>query len=72
MLYAGPDLAAVLHALEVSEKTGHRWRNQCGGIESEEVRRLKGLAEIHKRLPEIVAARACGIRMLNHRNSKNW
>ena len=32
MLNAGQDLAAVLQALEVSEATYQRWRNQYGGM----------------------------------------
>lgn len=35
MLNAGQDLAAVLRALEVSEATYHRWRNQYGEMKSE-------------------------------------
>jgi putative transposase len=33
-LAAGKDLAAVLQALEVSEATLNRWRNQYGGMKS--------------------------------------
>ena len=36
MLNAGRDLAAVLQALEVSEQSYYRWRNQYGGMKSEE------------------------------------
>ncbi len=32
MLSDGPDPAAVCQALEVSEATFHRWRNQYGGM----------------------------------------
>jgi len=72
MLNAGQDLAAVLQTLEVSEGTSHRWRNQFGGMNSEEARRLKDLEEENKRLKEIVAEQALDIRMLKHVNSKNW
>lgn len=72
MLNAGQDLAAVLQTLEVSEGTDHRWRNQYGGMKSEEARRLKDLEEENKRLKEIVAEQALDIRMLKHVNSKNW
>jgi putative transposase len=37
MLNVGQDLAAVLQALEVSEATYHRWRNQYGGRKVEEI-----------------------------------
>ncbi|MBN72976.1 MAG: hypothetical protein CME32_27290 [Gimesia sp.] len=41
MLNAGKDLASVLQTLEVSESTYQRWRNQYGGMKSEEAKRLK-------------------------------
>lgn len=72
MLNAGQDLAAVLQALEVSEGTYHRWRNQYGGMKSEEARRLKELEEENRKLKEIVAEQALDIRMLQYVNSKNW
>ncbi|MCB0197869.1 MAG: transposase, partial [Anaerolineae bacterium] len=34
MLNAGQSMAAVLQALEVSESTFDRWRNQYGGMKS--------------------------------------
>ena len=39
MLNAGKDVAAVLQALEVSEATYLRWRNQYGGMKAEEAKR---------------------------------
>jgi len=72
ILKAGQNLAEVLQTLEVSEGTDHRWRNQYGGMKSEEARRLKDLEEENKRLKEIVAEQALDIRMLKHVNSKNW
>lgn len=72
MLNAGQDLAAVLQALEVSEATYHRWRNQYGGMKSEEAKRLKELEEENKKLKEIVAELTLDNRMLKHVASKNW
>lgn len=72
MLNAGKDLAAVLQALEVSEATFHRWRNQYGGMKSEEAKRLKQLEEENKRLKEIVAEKELDIRMLKHIAEGNW
>ena len=72
MLNAGQDLAAVLQALEVSEATYHRWRNQYGGMKSEEAKRLKLLEEENKRLKQIVADQALDLQMLKHINSGNW
>jgi transposase-like protein len=72
MLNAGQDLAAVLQALETSEASYNRWRNQYGGMKSEEAKRLKALEEENKKLKEIVAEQALDIKMLKYVNSKNW
>jgi hypothetical protein len=72
MLNAGKDQAAVLQALEVSEATYLRWRNQFGGMKAEEARRLKELEEENKRLKEIVAEQALDLRMLKHVAEGNW
>jgi putative transposase len=72
MLNAGQDLSAVLQALEVSETSYHRWRNQYGGMKSEEARRLKELEDENRKLKEIVADLTLDNRMLKHVASKNW
>jgi putative transposase len=72
MLNAGQDEAAVLQALEVSESTYLRWRNQYGGMKSEEARRLKELDDENKKLKLIVAEQALDIRMLKYVAEKNW
>ena len=72
MLNAGKDLAAVLQSLEVSEATWNRWRNQYGGMKSEEAKRLKQLEEENRRLKQIVAEKELDIQMLRHINSGNW
>ena len=55
MLNAGRDLAAVLQTLEVSEQTYYRWRNQYGGMKSEEAKRLKELESENARLKKLLA-----------------
>lgn len=72
MLNAGRDLAAVLQSLEVSEATFHRWRNQYGGMKSEEAKRLKELEDENRRLKQLVADQALDIQMLKYVTSKNW
>ena len=72
MLNAGKDLAAVLQALEISEQTYYRWRNQYGGMKSEEAKRLKQLEDENRRLKTIVAEQALDIAMLKHVASGNW
>ncbi len=72
MLAAGKDLAAVLQALEVSEATLARWRNQYGGMKSEEAKRLKLLEEENARLKKLVAELSLDIAMLKEVASGNW
>ncbi|MFN9717060.1 MAG: transposase [Planctomycetota bacterium] len=55
MLNSGKDLAAVLQTLEVCEATCHRWRNQFGGMKSEEAKRLKELDIENARLKRLLA-----------------
>ena len=72
MLNAGKDLAAVLQALEVSESTYLRWRNQYGGMKAEEAKRLKLLEDENRRLKEIVAELTLDNKMLKHVAEGNW
>ena len=64
MLNAGKDLANVLQALEVSESSYLRWKNQYGGMKSEEALRLKKLEDENRRLKQLVADQALDIQML--------
>ena len=55
MLSEGKEIAAVCQALEVSEATFHRWRNQYGGMKANEAKRLKELQIENGRLKKAVA-----------------
>jgi putative transposase len=55
MLAAGKTIGQVCQALEVSEQTFHRWRNQYGGMKAEEAKRLKELEQQNKRLKKLLA-----------------
>jgi transposase-like protein len=55
MLAAEKTLGQVCQALEISEQTFHRWRNQYGGMKSEEAKRLKELEDENKRLKKLLA-----------------
>jgi putative transposase len=54
-LTAGQSIAQVCQALEVSEATYHRWRNQYGGMKAREAKRLKELEKENARLKKLVA-----------------
>jgi transposase-like protein len=55
MMASGKTIGQVCQTLEVSEQTFHRWRNQYGGMKSEEAKRLKELDEENKRLKKLLA-----------------
>jgi putative transposase len=55
MLNSGKDLAVVLQALEVSESSYLRWKNQYSWMKSEEAVRLKKLEDENRRLKQLVA-----------------
>lgn len=60
MLAAGRSIAQVIQALGVSEQTFNRWRNQYGGMKSEEARRLKELEIENARLPDDLGDASAG------------
>jgi len=55
MLGEGKTAAEAAKALEVSENTFHRWRNQYGGMKAEDVKELKELRRENQTLKRIVA-----------------
>jgi len=55
MLAAGKTIGQACQALEISEQTFHRWRNQYGGMKAEEAKRLKELDTENKRLKKLLA-----------------
>ena len=55
MLSEGKTAGEAAKALEVSEQTLHRWRNQYGGMKADDARRLKELETENGRLKKAVA-----------------
>lgn len=72
LLNAGKSLGEVLQVLEVSEATYHRWRNQYGGMKSQEARRLKELEQENARLKKLLAEAELDKAMLKELASGNW
>ncbi len=68
MLASGKTVAQVIQHLTVSEQTYHRWRNQFGGMKSEEAKRLKELEVENARLKRVVANQAIDISILKEAN----
>ena len=61
LLGEGKTVPEVARALEVSENTYHRWRNQFGGMKADDAKRLKELERENARLKRIVANQALDI-----------
>jgi putative transposase len=72
LLGEGMELPEVFKALEVSEQTFYRWRNQFGGMKADDVKRLKELEAENARLKRIVADQALNIAALNEVSKGNW
>ncbi len=72
MLSNGKDIAAVCQALEVSETTFHRWRNQYGGMKVNEAKRLKELEIENRRLKKAVADLTLDKQILEEVTKGNW
>ena len=72
MLGEGKTIAEAAKALEVSEPTYHRWRNQYGGMKADDAKRLKELERENARLKRIVANQALDIDGLKEIAKGNW
>ena len=55
MLGEGKKVPEVAKALEISENTFHRWRNQYGGMKADDIKELKELRRENSTLKRIVA-----------------
>src|SRR3954470_6529990 len=51
----GKTISEVARALEISQNTYHRWRNQFGGMKADDAKRLKELERENARMKKIVA-----------------
>ena len=72
MLGEGKTIPEAAKALEVSEQTFHRWRNQYGGMKAEDAKRLKELERENEPLKAIVADQALENRALKEIARGNW
>ena len=55
MIAQGKSVADVCRALEVSQPTYHRWKQQYGGMQAEEAKRLTQLEKEKGRLKRLLA-----------------
>lgn len=69
---AGLSVEQLARKHDVAAGTIYRWRNQYGGMEVNELKKMKGLEAENSRLKRLVADQALDIQMLKDINSKNW
>ncbi len=72
LLGEGKTIPEAAKAIEISEQTYHRWRNQYGGMKAQDVKRLKELESENGRLEAIVADQALQMRALKEISRGNW
>jgi putative transposase len=72
LLGEGKAVPEVAKALEVSEATYHRWRNQYGGMKADDVKRLKELERENATLKRIVADKELEVVALKEISRGNW
>jgi transposase-like protein len=72
LLGEGKTIEEACRALEITESTYHRWRNQYGGMKADDAKRLKELEKENVRLKRIVADQALDIDMLKEINRGNF
>lgn len=68
----GSHVAEVSRRHNVSATSFYKWRQQYGGMEVDEARRLKALEAENGRLKRLVADQAVKIQILEEVNSKKW
>lgn len=71
-LGSGASVPEVARELGISEATYHRWKNQCGGMNPSETRRLKELEKENARLKKMVAEQAVDISILKEVSKGNF
>ena len=69
---AGMPVEQLARKNDVAAGTIYRWRNQYGGMEVSELKKMKALEGENSRLKRLVADQALDIQMLKDINSKNW
>jgi len=68
----GESAQAVSREVNISEATLHRWKQQYGAMEVDELKELKALRDENARLKRIVADQVLNIQVLKEVNSKKW
>lgn len=69
---AGVSVDQLARKHDVAAGTIYRWRNQYGGMEVSELKKMKALEGENTRLKRLVADLSLDNQMLKDINSKNW
>jgi putative transposase len=69
---AGKPVADVFRELGVSDATYYRWKAQYGGLEVNQLRRLRQLEDENRKLKQLVADLTLDNRALKDIATKNW
>ena len=64
LLAEGATIADAVRQIEVTEQTYYRWRNEYGGMRTDQAKRLKELELQNARLKQLVAEKELDIRIL--------
>lgn len=65
-------VAQVAKAKGISEQTLYNWRQRFGGMDKDEVRRLKQLEQENARLKKLLAERDLAIEIMKEIQAKKW
>ncbi len=68
----GKTVAEAARQAEITQQTYFRWRNQYGGMNTSDAKRLKELEKENLRLKKLVAELSLDNAMLKDVNSKNF
>jgi transposase-like protein len=63
-LTAGQSVEQICRTVEVSPATYHKWRHQYGGLQADQMKRLKQLERENVQLKKLVADQALDISLL--------
>lgn len=69
---AGMPVEQLARKHDVAAGTIYRWRSQYGGMEVNELKKMKSLEEENARLKRLVADLSLDNQILKDINSKNW
>ena len=64
LLAEGATISDAVRQIEVTEQTYYRWRNEYGGMRTDQAKRLKDLEQENARLKHLVAEKELDIRIL--------